>query len=69
MVGFGNNYPTQVWHKLSYNTQLTYPLAGKTIYSAGELMSRALYSCLVWQHSEKGIISRRMYCYSCYSEV
>lgn len=34
IVGFGKNYPTQVWHKLSYNTKLTYPLAGKNIYSA-----------------------------------
>jgi hypothetical protein len=36
MVGFGSGSPNQVWHKLSYNTQLTYPLAGRTIYSAGE---------------------------------
>ena len=36
MVGFGSGSPNQVWHKLSYNTRLTYPLAGKTIYSAGE---------------------------------
>jgi len=34
MVGVGSNYPTTVWHKLSYNTKLTYPLAGKNIYSA-----------------------------------
>ena len=34
MVGVGSNFPTLVWHKLSYNTKLTYPLAGKNIYSA-----------------------------------
>ena len=33
MVGFGQNYPTYLWHKPSYNAYIDYPLRGIVVYT------------------------------------
>ena len=33
LAGFGTNYPTYIWHKLSYNSYIDWPTRGVTVFA------------------------------------
>ena len=33
LAGFGKNYPTHIWHKLSYNSYIDWPTRGVTVFA------------------------------------